>query len=201
MAFDNPDNTADTFAAAPLVTGEGEPVTVTAPTKFESGPNSIPTVDESKFAFTTPATVAPVNPTSETDPVVTAGAAIKVYPPDNVSEPPGVVTTTSTTPTAWLGVTPLIDVGLITAIDVAGAPSKVMADAPVNPVPVIVNAVPPPEEPEASDIALTVGTGSVVIGLEVADANDVPALFVAVTVNVYKVPGVNPLTVIVPEPA
>ena len=44
-------------------------------------------------------------------------------------------------------------------------------------------------------------TASVVIEFEVADANDSPALFVAVTVNVYKVPGVNPLTVIVPEPA
>ena len=34
------------------------------------------TVEESKFAFTTPATVAPVNPTPDATPVVTVGAAI-----------------------------------------------------------------------------------------------------------------------------
>jgi uncharacterized protein (DUF983 family) len=45
------------------------------------------------------------------------------------------------------------------------------------------------------------GTASVVIEFEAADAADTPALFVAVTVNVYAVPVVNPVTVIVPEPA
>ena len=39
------------------------------------------------------------------------------------------------------------------------------------------------------------------IEFEAADAADVPTLFVAVTVNVYAVPVVNPVTVIVPEPA
>jgi uncharacterized protein (DUF983 family) len=45
------------------------------------------------------------------------------------------------------------------------------------------------------------GTANVVIEFEAADADDAPALFVAVTVNVYAVPVVNPFTVIVPEPA
>jgi hypothetical protein len=37
--------------------------------------------------------------------------------------------------------------------------------------------------------------------LDAADADPVPTEFVAVTVNVYGVPAVNPLTVIVPDPA
>ena len=37
---------------------------------------------------------------------------------------------------------------------------------------------------------------------EGADANEVsPSVFVAVTVNVYEVPDVSPMTVMVPEPA
>ena len=44
-------------------------------------------------------------------------------------------------------------------------------------------------------------TASVVIEFEAADAADVPALFIALTVNVKAVPGVKPFTVIVPEPA
>jgi hypothetical protein len=38
--------------------------------------------------------------------------------------------------------------------------------------------------------------GSVVIDPLAEDAEEVPALFVAVTVNVYAVPAVNPVTVI-----
>ncbi len=59
-------------------------------------------------------------------------------------------------------------------------------------------------EPSDGVIAVIVGaegTANVVIEFEAADATDVPALFVAVTVNVYAVPVVNPFTVIVPEPA
>ena len=78
MAFDKPDNTADTFVFTPPVTGVGEPATVVAPTNVGDVPYSTLTVEESKFAFTTPATVAPTNPTPDADPVVTTGAAIKV---------------------------------------------------------------------------------------------------------------------------
>ena len=59
-------------------------------------------------------------------------------------------------------------------------------------------------EPLLGVIAVIVGalgTANVVIEFEAADADDVPALFVAVTVNVYAVPVVSPFTVIVPEPA
>ena len=45
----------------------------------------------------------------------------------------------------------------------------------------------------------TVATG--VTGADGADAAEVPAAFVAVTVNMYEVPTVSPVTVIVPEPA
>ena len=45
----------------------------------------------------------------------------------------------------------------------------------------------------------TVATGGVT-GADGADAAEVPAAFVAVTVNVYGVPAVSPATVIVPDP-
>jgi len=38
--------------------------------------------------------------------------------------------------------------------------------------------------------------GTVVIDVDAVEADDVPLAFVAVTVNVYAVPAVNPLTVI-----
>jgi hypothetical protein len=54
-------------------------------------------------------------------------------------------------------------------------------------------------------VALTLvgapGTVHVVIELLAAEAAPVPTALVAVTVNVYAVPVVNPVTVIVPEPA
>ena len=76
VPFDKLDNVADTFVFTPPVTEEGEPATVTAPTNVGDVPYSTLTVEESKFAFTTPATVAPVNPTPDATPVVTVGAAI-----------------------------------------------------------------------------------------------------------------------------
>ena len=45
------------------------------------------------------------------------------------------------------------------------------------------------------------GGPRMVNGADGADAAEVPAAFVAVTVNVYGVPAVSPVTVIVPEPA
>ena len=41
----------------------------------------------------------------------------------------------------------------------------------------------------------------VVIDAEADDAFDIPIEFVALTVNVYEVEGVNPVTLIVPLPA
>ena len=46
-----------------------------------------------------------------------------------------------------------------------------------------------------------VGRPNVATGEDGEDATEVPYVFVAVTVNVYEVPGVSPLTVIVPAPA
>jgi len=46
-----------------------------------------------------------------------------------------------------------------------------------------------------------VGRASVVMELLAAEAAPVPTALVAVTVNVYDVEAVKPLTVIVPEPA
>ena len=47
----------------------------------------------------------------------------------------------------------------------------------------------------------TPGGPRMVTGADGADGAEVPAAFVAVTVNVYGVPAVSPVTVIVPEPA
>jgi hypothetical protein len=44
------------------------------------------------------------------------------------------------------------------------------------------------------------GAEAVVTDADAADAAEVPTAFVAVTVNVYAVPGVSPVTVMVPEP-
>jgi len=49
--------------------------------------------------------------------------------------------------------------------------------------------------------AIYAGAAGVVIELLELEADPVPTLFVAVTVNVYEVSAVNPVTVIVPEPA
>ena len=50
-------------------------------------------------------------------------------------------------------------------------------------------------------LAGAVGAVTSVTGVEGSDGAEVPFAFVAVTVNVYGVFGVSPLTVIVPEPA
>jgi len=47
----------------------------------------------------------------------------------------------------------------------------------------------------------TPGGPRMVTGADGADGAEVPAAFVAVTVNVYGVPAVSPATVICPEPA
>ena len=156
VAFDNPDNTADTFVSVPPVTGEGDPATVTAPTNVGDVPYSTLTVEESKFAFTTPATVAPVNPTPEADPVVTTGAAIYEYSPSFVATPPGVVTTTSTTPTERALVVTEIDVP-VTAPTTPFTPPKATEDGDSKFVPVNTTTVPPPEEPFTTDSDVIVG--------------------------------------------
>ena len=71
--------------------------------------------------------------------------------------PPGVVTVTSTTPTAWAGVVAVIEVALVTLTAVAAAPPKLTAVAPVRLLPVIVTEVPPALGPLAGLTEVTVG--------------------------------------------
>jgi hypothetical protein len=71
-----------------------------------------------------------------------------------------VVITTLTTPAAWAAVTADIVVGLSTVNVLAAVPPKVTEVAPVKPVPVIVTAVPPLEDPVAGEIPENVGANA-----------------------------------------
>ena len=67
-------------------------------------------------------------------------------------------TVTSTAPFVELGVTAVIDVSETTVKELAATEPKSTAWAPVNPVPVIVTAVPPPAGPVVGVTAVIVGT-------------------------------------------
>ena len=71
--------------------------------------------------------------------------------------PAGVVTATSTAPTAWAGVVAVIEVALTTVTPVAATPPMVTDVAPLRFVPVMVTAVPPAIGPLVGEIAVTVG--------------------------------------------
>jgi hypothetical protein len=71
--------------------------------------------------------------------------------------PVGAVTATSTVPDACAGDTAVIDVPLFTVNDAAAVEPKLTADAPVNPVPVIVTDVPPAVGPAFGETLVTVG--------------------------------------------
>jgi hypothetical protein len=73
--------------------------------------------------------------------------------------PPGVVTLTSTVPTARAGEVIVRVLSLVTCRLVPGVTPNLTAVAPVNPVPVIVTAVPPATGPLAGEIRVTVGAG------------------------------------------
>jgi hypothetical protein len=55
----------------------------------------------------------------------------------------------------------VISVSLITVNEVAAAPLKVTAVAPVKPVPVMVTEVPPAVVPDVGEILVNVGAGAV----------------------------------------
>lgn len=78
----------------------------------------------------------------------TVGAATNVYASTAVTDPPGVVNTTSTTPADLAGETTETVVGLTTVMEVPGVPPKVTADAPVSSDPVTVTVVPPAIGPD-----------------------------------------------------
>jgi hypothetical protein len=82
-----------------------------------------------------------------------------VKTPLPVPGPPGVVTSTSTTPALPAGDEHVIDVGESTVNPAHGVPSTVTALAPVKSVPVIVSDVPPPVGPDDGATDVTVGAG------------------------------------------
>ena len=98
--------------------------------------------------------------------------AVHLLPEDGLSEklklgppllvPPGVVTLTTTFPSACAGTVAVIVVSLTTVNAVALTPPKVTAVAPVNPVPVRVTPMPPAVGPADGLTVPTVGApGSV----------------------------------------
>jgi hypothetical protein len=90
---------------------------------------------------------------------VTVGAATNVnWSAALVADVPPVVTTvTSTVPALSAGEVAEIDVSEFTVKLAAAVPPKLTADAPVNPVPVIVTLVPPAVGPAFGDTLVTVG--------------------------------------------
>ena len=76
--------------------------------------------------------------------------------------PPGVVTLTSTVPTARAGEVIVRVLSLVTCRLVPGVTPNLTAVAPVNPVPVIVTTVPPAADPVAGEMLVTVGAGTYV---------------------------------------
>ena len=86
-------------------------------------------------------------------------AGMYVNPAESVAEPPGPVTTTSLFAAVCAGVLPVAVVSLTTARLVIAAPPIPMPvrPPPLKPVPRIVTAVPPADDPNGGEIAVTVG--------------------------------------------
>ena len=83
--------------------------------------------------------------------------------PVEVTEPPGVVSTTSCRPTVPEGFVRLTDVALITKTEVAALPPKVTELVPVKFVPVIVKDVPPATGPDTIERLVIVGGLALVV--------------------------------------
>jgi hypothetical protein len=93
---------------------------------------------------------------------VTAGTAAYVkWSAELVAEvPPGVVTVTSTVPAEPAGEVAVMLVSLTTVTSMAAWVPKLIAVAPVKPVPVMVTDVPPTSGPALGATAVTVGTAA-----------------------------------------
>ena len=118
---------------------------------------------------------------------------MKVTP--SISGPLAVVTTMTTAPAVPAGVTMVSDVSLTTVSEVPAFPPKVTDVAPVNRTPVIVTVVPPAVDPVAGRMLVTEGIVSAgVIEVLAEDADESPVAFLPITVNVYAVPFVSPVT-------
>lgn len=128
---------------------------------------------------------------------VTVGAAAYVYPPVRVALPPAVVTSTVAVPADPAGVTAVrLLPSAATTTFVAALPPRVTPVAPVRLLPVIITFWPPASGPLAGMRLLMLGPTTGATEFEADEAGPVPALFVAVTVNVYAVPFVNCVTAI-----
>lgn len=79
-------------------------------------------------------------------------------PAVDVASPPGVVSTTSTAPAAFAGVTAVTDVPLTTVNEVAAVPPNVTPVAPLKLLPEIVTVVPPAIGPLTGANEAIVGT-------------------------------------------
>ncbi len=112
-----------------------------------------------------------------------------------MSTPLGVVTTIVTAPAVPAGVITVIEVSLTTVSEVPAFPPKVTDEAPVNRRPVIVTVVPPAVDPVAGRTLVTDGTLAIgVTEVLTDDAEESPVAFLPITVNVYAVPFVSPVT-------
>jgi hypothetical protein len=112
-----------------------------------------------------------------------------------MSTPLDVVTTIVTAPAVPAGVITVIEVSLTTVSEVPAFPPKVTDVAPVNRRPVIVTVVPPVVDPVAGRTLVTDGTLAIGVTEVLADdAEESPVAFLPITVNVYAVPFVRPVT-------
>ena len=98
------------------------------------------------------------------------------------------MTVTSTVPELPAGEVAVIEPSSLTVNDSAAVEPKSTALAPVKPVPVIVNEVPPDTCPTVGSILVTVGAGSYVNWSALVVADCPPSVVVTVTSTVPRVP-------------
>jgi hypothetical protein len=104
-----------------------------------------------------------IGPPAGETPVTTGAAMYVKWSAELVAEvPPGVVTVTSTVPASPAGEVALMLVGLTTVTSVAALVPKLTVTGAMNPVPVIVTAVPPAAGPDAGATTVTVGAAAYV---------------------------------------
>ena len=96
-------------------------------------------------------------------------------------EPPGVVTTTSTSPAARAGLIAVTVVEFTTEKLAAAVPPNDTPVAPVRSVPVIVTDVLPVVAPEVGEIPVSVGVGTTKVNFELAPTDVVPPGVVTTT--------------------
>ena len=128
--------------------------------------------------------VPPVNGPVDGEIAVTVGAGapyVNLSAVDVADVPPAVVTVTSTVPIVPAGEVAFIIVALtkVTFADVA-LPNCTRG-VPVNPVPVMVTAVPPKVVPVAGVMLVTVGAAAPYVNISAAEVTDVPPGVVTVT--------------------